>query len=898
MPDTLNNYVLQERPIVPMVDLGILSNSLATINQGNKEALKTQSELKAAIGNIDLNEAEDGYKEQLYNDIEKTVEDNSIEGNAYFALDDLITKKGDIEKNEGLLGRIKAQQAYKKNIADLDERVKRGDITRDTAEWAKEMNPYYYEDKYKTDVNGNVVLGKDGKPIIIGGTDWAPDLVPVKDVDINKVYALASQYIKPKRSSWESTTFVDENGNISKTYKPGYFILNKVDGKKEEVTRQMVDNAINMAINANPEIEASMKQSFEVAKWKYSKGDINNNLAYDNTGKLKSYNQYRNDLIDPYINQMIYSETQSSTEWNNSGLQLMYKQKAKEKTSKIGNGSGIDPLAAIQLATSAMGHPILLDTDLFGSSIGTINQGKATLAQIAKVGINEIPDTYEDYVKLLGSGMGPKSADELANEQLALKAAKDFYDAYGAQIINNNNRANSNSELDAATLVEQYLEQNIPLSQLSGTNPYIQPFVEKYNTYIDNMFQDSQYIKFTPKDINKIIKSNDDKERLASLGIEISNGSLILSKDNDNVLYTFMDLLDGQNGDIYRGDNNNWQRLNKGLGRRILEGISMGTGSAGSSRNTRERFDFFNDTTQDFVDESFKLKKDIISVYRKNAVDQVKEDQDKILVGTGTLGSYTVGDAIAQQILEETGEAKVKSMREAAKSRVLNLARSGNLVDTELYRVLEDDKGGYYYQEIDRAEKLKITNELSNINDNDITGNLSYIQGYEFKQGISYPRVIYDKEGKNTHTTETIKLIFGTNQNDPELERLNSTDMIRTGKELMGSYINGESLNVGKVGNSYITIQGIQDSKDIKYSDTYKITVGGDVAGVVNTTDGISLLNAYRTAINDRKTFVAGDNPEQALANYVQSNPFIYDTYVKIFGEETAFNILASIMLK
>ena len=62
----------------------------------------------------------------------------------------------------------------------------------------------------------------------------------------------------------------------------------------------------------------------------YSNGDTNNNLAYDSTGKVKSYNQYRNDLIDPYINQMIYSETQSSTKWNNSGLQLMYKRTYKK----------------------------------------------------------------------------------------------------------------------------------------------------------------------------------------------------------------------------------------------------------------------------------------------------------------------------------------------------------------------------------------------------------------------------------------------------------------------------------------------------------------------------------------------------------------------------------------
>lgn len=880
MPEGLTNYILQERPIQPAVDLGIVTQSLATINQGNKEALQTQSALRTAIAEMDLNEAEDGFRQALYDDITKTIDDNSIAGNTYYALDDIIKKQGDIGSNPALLGRLKAQAAYKQYRNQIDAR---NDINEDTKAWAKDMNPYHYEDK----------VDESGK--VIGGSEWLPTITPVEDIDLNKVYTIASQYIIPKTSHWDNTTFVDADGNESKTYIPGKTVatLSHTTGKRTEVTREMVENAINMAINANPEIEASMKQSFEVAKYKYNKGDTQQNLAYDNTGKLKSYNQYRNDLIDPYINQMIRCETQSSTSWNSSGLQLMYKENAKaQQGAGFGAGSGvIDPMAAIQLGTSDMGVPILLDKDIFGSSIGKINQGKALLAQGLRVNPNEVPDTYEDYVKLA-----------VNNKDISpdfLSFAKDFYDVYGAEIVNNNNRANSNSELDAASIVEQYLSQNIPLNQLSGTNPYIQKYIDKYNTYIDNMFQDSQYIKFTPKDINKVIQSDDDKKRLQDLGVEISNGSLILSKDNDNALYSFMAVINGQKGNIYRGDFDNWNKLNKSLGRRAIESLSFGTGGNRIDAMTpHQRFDYFHDTSQSFVNSSFELKEDIASVYRQSGINQLKSGDNKILVGTGELGTFTVRDMIANQILRETGEAKYKNIAERAKTDVVTLFRSGNIVDREVYQVIQGDNGELYYKELDRAEKLKIHDELIGIKDSDIEGNLSYIQGYEFKQGITYGRQQYDKDGKKVPIINKIQLVLGTNQNDPELDALNNSDMIRAGQELMGSYINGESLNIGKVGNSYITIQGLPNPNDIKYSDMYAINVGGDNLTIVNSTDGISLLNAYRTAISDRNILSKNGTTEEILASYVKNNPFVYETYKNFFGEQTAFEILSSIMLK
>lgn len=864
MPETLNNYILQERPIQPSVDLNVVTDSLSKIHTGNKEALQQQNALRTAIAEMDLNEAEDGFRQQLFDDITTTVEENSIAGNAYYALDNIIKKAGDIGSNPGLLGRLKAQQAYKKFQTEIDSRK---DLNDDTKAWAKAMNPYQYADK--TDDTGRV----------IGGTEWKPGITPVEDIDMNKVYALASQYIKPKKSNWDSATFVDEDGNISKTYKPGYFVLNEMTGKKEEVTREMVDNAINMTINANPEIEASMKQSFEVAKWKYSNGDTSNNLAYDSTGKVKSYNQYRNDLIDPYINQMIYSETQSSTKWNNSGLALMYKQKAKEKLAQQTNGLGITAEDAVRNATSVMGNPIELDKDIYGSSLGKINQGKAQLSNLTGIPMDNIPDTYEDFINTVQSTNG-------IIKDVQRKAARDFYDVYGTQIQNNNNRKNSNSELDAATVVEQYLQQNIPLSQINGTNPHLKKYIDEYNNFINNLFGDSETITFKPKDINKVLTSKQQRQRYEDLGFKIENNAIVLDKDHDNAAYTFANLMNGQQGDFYRGDN----KLTYGL-------FGWLTNAPGVPVNAQQQFDKQINWPSDITKQASNLTNMINAAYQDAKIKRIENDDNKIVVGTGSLSTFTVGDTWAQQILEETGEAKVKSMRDAAKARAIDAFRTGSFVDNEVYQAIYDEETKTYnYRELNRADKLKIANEFAGVKDNDITGNLSYIQGYEFKQGFVYPRKVYDKEGKDTHTTEEVKLIFGTNQNDPALEALNGMDFIRAGKELMGSYINEESVNIGKYRDDYITVKGIQNPADIRFSNTFEIDLGGDSIGICDINTAMKLLQSYRTLISDRHSFNIGSNVEESISDYVKENPNIWDNYVKLFGEQQAFDIISNIL--
>ena len=101
------------RPIQPSYTLDVLAKSYNTLEQGHKEAVKAASDLEVAMANLDLNEAESEWRQSKINEIRQTIDENTVYGNAYTALDDIIKKAGNIASDQGMIGRLKAQQDYK-----------------------------------------------------------------------------------------------------------------------------------------------------------------------------------------------------------------------------------------------------------------------------------------------------------------------------------------------------------------------------------------------------------------------------------------------------------------------------------------------------------------------------------------------------------------------------------------------------------------------------------------------------------------------------------------------------------------------------------------------------------------------------------------------------------------
>ena len=154
----MKTYQHRDIEYVEPVNLDILHNTLSNLETTHQATVKATSELKTAIANLDLNEAEDGFRNQLLMDIENTIDNNSRYGNLAGAYDDITKIQGDIAGNPALISKLKAQQNYKQFVAEIDARQ---DLPEHYKEYYKRINPYK-EGIY--DEQGNWIQGTKWEP--------------------------------------------------------------------------------------------------------------------------------------------------------------------------------------------------------------------------------------------------------------------------------------------------------------------------------------------------------------------------------------------------------------------------------------------------------------------------------------------------------------------------------------------------------------------------------------------------------------------------------------------------------------------------------------------------------------------------------------------------------------
>ena len=155
----MRNFEVINREYVNPIDLNVLGQTYNTLEQGHQQAVAAAAELETTMANLDLNEAESEWRQQRINDIRTTLEENSNYGNAYSALDDIVRKSGNLASDAGMIGRLQAQKDYKTYLDNLNKRT---DISEADKEYFREVNQYYYQDKY------------NNKGQVIGGTKWQP----------------------------------------------------------------------------------------------------------------------------------------------------------------------------------------------------------------------------------------------------------------------------------------------------------------------------------------------------------------------------------------------------------------------------------------------------------------------------------------------------------------------------------------------------------------------------------------------------------------------------------------------------------------------------------------------------------------------------------------------------
>lgn len=307
----MNEFKYTSRPYVSRVNLETLGKSFDTLEQGHKEAVKTASDLKTAIYNLQMDNSENGFKDQLISEIQKTIDDNTVYGNSYAALDDIIAKSGDIATDGRVSGRLKSYAAKKEFDAKLDKM----NITEDMKAMYKELNPYEYTDGEFNETTNKYEEGKI----------WEAKDTPVDTVPISTIQQLALQIASKKEGGGNTVYFMDANGNYTTDAKKSVDgqIYKTVDSKYTILSKEKIAEAYKLAIDSIPGAEESLKQDYKLDTWKYDKAVTEEDPApvikgiTDKNGYKLSYDNWLNAKITDFAKIAEVHNVDSKTTYHN-----------------------------------------------------------------------------------------------------------------------------------------------------------------------------------------------------------------------------------------------------------------------------------------------------------------------------------------------------------------------------------------------------------------------------------------------------------------------------------------------------------------------------------------------------------------------------------------------------
>lgn len=327
------------REYTPSVDLTTLGKTFDTLEQGHQDAVKAASDLRTAVASLDMNEADDGFKQQLINEIETTIDNNTVYGNSYAALDDLIAKTGDIASDGRVIGRLRSQAAKKEYDAKVDAMA----IPEGMKQMYKEENPYYYVEGETNERTGKTAPGEL----------WKPKTNPVSTVSPVDIQQYALQIAAEESGSYQSVTFLDKNGKPTSNAEESAdgLIYQQVGTTYQKLSKEKIAKAYRVAINSIPGAEDSLRQDFKYADWQYKKlvkknkqegGDITPYVpgVTDRNGNIYNYDQWLDNKISEFSDKPAYNRVKTDI---NFGTALQnFKAHQNNGGTGYAGGSGIN----------------------------------------------------------------------------------------------------------------------------------------------------------------------------------------------------------------------------------------------------------------------------------------------------------------------------------------------------------------------------------------------------------------------------------------------------------------------------------------------------------------------------------------------------------------------------
>lgn len=840
------------RPVVNPIDLEKLGQAYDTLEQGHLKAIDTASAVEAELAKLDLNEAEDEWRQQQVNKIRSAVTNNSTYGNAYGALDDVIRENGSIMSNPGMIGRLRAQQDYKKYIDNLEKRT---DIPEDYKAYFKEQNTYNYKDI--TDNKGN----------IIGGSKWNPAVQEVSTVPMSQLLDKALQWAAKESGGGSQTRWLDSQGKVTNDITKSVTgeIYSSATNKWERLSKDKLAAAVAAVIENTPGAKASLDQDYKIAKWKYDKSGGNNPDITNKDGILLTPEEYLNKRIDPFYKAATYYNQTSSTTYGEAWkAQLaLARQQAAAGSGGASNRTGYSDI----LTTTT--NPIRIDNFVPSTAQAEISTNKQNIADLLKASNPNL-----DF------NLDGKSSNDI--KQLIKDNIKDPMEQYRAlgnlEIIDDAqdylNGLKEGQEPDTAEAFDAY-NAIISMSDLPKDNKY----AKQYSKAVNNIFGSSQAIRqyFTSDDsFDGFIASIGGENKAKSLGITFGtkNGKKYaeLSRDYNRSLYSFAKASRegiSQNTNIFGALWNDLKgTVNSYWGNNVVQVGTNGDEIPVTGRDVQDNMLVGSAKSQnrivfgdliDFVDNRLKSKND----------DLLKGGKLQVGQQVVTEPTPNAAELVFQLQTGAIKSSEFTNQYKVAKDQAMKAIRNIDLTQTGALRVGDNNM----FEPIDSEDRKELTAIIRSAKENE----LDIVAVQDFKTGEWSPQITilgtYDNEGKLKR--EPITLYAPGGFDSAIVESWNNDTTFKAKKDINIYGAAGRNINLTNAS---------------AFANIDKITMipTGEGFNVYDKTNNRSLGSVSpQTAVDLRDTYYQWND----IYNLYQTGANVKPEAIQAIAEKTATNL-------
>lgn len=511
----INFYTPTFRQQVNPIDLNVLARTYNTLEQGHQQAIQTKSQIDAQLAQLDLNEAEDAWRQEQLNKVRNALTENMQYGNAYSSLDDIVGTYGDITSSPGMIGRLRAQQDYKAYTDNLDKRT---DLSEDYKNYYRAVNKYNYQDI--TDKNGNV----------IGGSKWTPIDKEVSEIPMNQILNQALQWAAKEQGGGSQTRWLDANGKVTDDITKSVTgeIYSHTKGDWQRLSKAKLAEAVKAVIENTPGAKASLEQDYKIAKWKYDQNGSNPDIT-DKNGILLTPEQYLAKRIDPFYNAATFYNQDSNTTYG----EAWKAQLALAKQAGLGNANqrkqAIDNL-------TYKGTPVRIDNFMPAQAQAEITSNRQSIAGLL--------NKYNPDINIDLATANPNDIRTSIMTNITNPSDRAYALSYLNDIIDNQEYINSLKVDKSQDSIDGFDTYNsiISLSDLPNNK-----YSDTYSKYVNQIFGDSSSIRqyFNNDDVyNSFINALGGEKKAASLGIRFgSDGNgyryAELPKDYHKSIYSF-----------------------------------------------------------------------------------------------------------------------------------------------------------------------------------------------------------------------------------------------------------------------------------------------------------------------------------------------------------------------